>query len=83
MIKIFREGNGFVAIVTPPDLKPRFMGPRVWRSGLAMDPGKLVKELERRGVHQSDAWDAILEVAPDLAPKKLPSRRALHGQEGR
>jgi hypothetical protein len=66
MIEIQRSSDGFIAKVSSPEWKPGLLGPKVWRSGPSMEPVALVRALERIGLHQRDAWDELLDVAPEL-----------------
>lgn len=60
-IKITRNGELFLAQVTPPH-----GGGRPWESSEPMTLDRLITELLSHGCHQTDIGDVLYEIDPTL-----------------
>jgi len=58
-ITISRNGDGYVAEVTPPHA-----GGTAWSTSVPVSARQLVRELTRRGCHETDIGDAFYEADP-------------------
>jgi hypothetical protein len=59
VVTISRDGDGYLAEVTPPHA-----GGTTWSTSVPVGARELVRELTRRGCHQTDIGEAFYEADP-------------------